>query len=157
MITYTTQEEIVDIFSTEGSDLHVDDILDPPEFWVKLCERATSRVNQYLLGLFSAENLSSHVRVREITTYIACYILSIRRGNPALYRGEYEDALNDLEQIKTGNLYLDLPRRQSHRVVMQNPIIDNRFVRNPNRVEPLSATNLIGGQAILHTVPFGWL
>lgn len=157
MIVYTSQAEIEDIFSISGADLHTDDIIDNPSFWEKLCERATSRVNQYLMGLFSAENLQNHVRIREIATYIACYLLSIRRGNPALYRGEYEECLADLENMQTGNLYLDIPRRQSHRVVMQNVVIDNRYFRNPNRVEPLTSTTVIGGQAVLYTVPFGWL
>lgn len=155
---FTSIEEIRRIFSIEGVDLHLDDLDDQEETYItELCSQATSRILTYLGGRYDFNDLSSHPRIREIATYIACWKISHRRGNPSLYIAQYEEALLELERFRDGTLFLDLPTTYGARAVMQTPVIDNRFVYTGNRINPRSSSDVKSGQSQLYLFPFEWM
>lgn len=155
---YTSIEEIDRLFSEVGRAYASDDQPDNEDVLNEVIQRATGRVNQYLSKVFDPINLYQSQRIREIATIIACYLLSIRRGNPSLYSEQYLEALADLEAIVSGELYLsELPRTANAPVTMQNVSSDNRYPFTPIRVDPLSASKLTGKEYISRLMPFSWL
>lgn len=154
---YTTQEEVERIFEVEGADQFLNDIIDDSEFWTELIERATAKVNQYLLGLYDAIDLQNSVWVREKTTYIATYMLSIRKGNPGVFSYQYEEALTELMAAKQNDIFIDLPQSGGIRPIMQNVMHDNRFMLGAVRVIPETSSRTLPGQRHLSYLrPYFW-
>lgn len=155
---FSSEAEMQRLLSIEGVDFHTDDVDDVDESLLEIIERATGRVKQVLNKSFDDVNLMQSPRIREITTIIGCYLVSIRRGNPSLYQEQYIEALSDLEQIADGTLFLsELPRSGNTLVVHQNVASDNRFPFAPIRVDPISSTRTVGGQFLNRMLPFLWL
>jgi hypothetical protein len=155
---YTTQEEITRLFSENGTDYHVDDYSDSDEIYIEICERATGIVNQYAAKIFDLVDLQRSPRIRHITTNIACYLLSIRRGNPSLYGDQYLEALADLESIVNGEFYIpELPRSSSFPIFAHNVSSDNRIPYAPMRIDTISATKLTGKEQTNFINVFSWL
>lgn len=167
---FTSIEEIQLLFSSFGEQLHTDD-LNPLDdnfdtnnaagvtrnaFLAELIQRATSHIMSYLAPRFSAENLKTIPRIREIATYWACYKLSRRRGNQSVYEEEYMEAMEDLEDFRTGRLFLDAPSN-GPRAYMQSYVVDNRYYTQPLRVIAHSSTSTIAGQKLAYRLPFYWL
>jgi hypothetical protein len=155
---FTSEDEMNRLISEDGALLHTDDVADNEEVMYELCERATGRIKQVLNKSFDDINLKDSPRIREIATIIGCYLLSIRRGNPSLYAEQYIEALTDLDQIATGDLFLsELPRSGNTLVVFQNVSSDNRFPFTPIRVDSISSNRTVGGQFLSRMIPFLWL
>jgi hypothetical protein len=155
---FTSEDEMLRLFSEDGTLLHTDDVADNDEVIYEIVERATGRVKQILNKSFDDINLMASPRIREIATIIGCYLLSIRRGNPSLYAEQYVEALADLEQIANGELYLsELPRSGNTLVVYQNVSSDNRFPFSPVRVDAITSNRTVSGQFLNRMIPFLWL
>jgi hypothetical protein len=155
---FTSEDEMNRLISEDGALLHTDDVADNEEVMYELCERATGRIKQVLNKSFDDINLKDSPRIREIATIIGCYLLSIRRGNPSLYAEQYIEALTDLDQIATGDLFLsELPRSGNTLVVFQNVSSDNRFPFTPIRVDSITSNRTVGGQFLSRMIPFLWL
>lgn len=155
---FTSEDEMNRLISEDGTLLHTDDVADNDEVLYEIAERATGRVKQQLNKGFDDVNLKDSPRIREITTIIGCYLLSIRRGNPSLYAEQYVEALADLEQIANGDLFLsELPRSSNTLVVWQNVSSDNRFPFSPIRVDAITSNRTVGNQFLNRMIPFLWL
>jgi hypothetical protein len=155
---FTSEDEMNRLISEDGALLHTDDVADNEEVMYELCERATGRIKQVLNKSFDDIDLKNSPRIREIATIIGCYLLSIRRGNPSLYAEQYIEALTDLDQIATGDLFLsELPRSGNTLVVFQNVSSDNRFPFTPIRVDSITSNRTVGGQFLSRMIPFLWL
>jgi hypothetical protein len=155
---FTSSEEIKRLFSEDGLDMHTDDFSDSSEIVKEFIQRATGRVKQELNKSFDDVDLQYSPRIREIATIIACYLISIRRGNPSLYSDQYMESMIDLERIANGDLYLsELPRSGNTSVVYQNVSSDNRFPFTPIRVDSITSSRTVGGQYISRNLPFLWL
>jgi hypothetical protein len=155
---FTSEQELVRLVSEDGTLLHTDDESDNDEIIYEIVERATGRVKQTLNKGFDDIDLSKSPRIREIATIIGCYLLSIRRGNPSLYAEQYIEALADLDQIASGELYLsELPRSSNTLVVYQNVSSDNRFPFSPIRVDAITSSRTVGSQFLNRMIPFLWL
>ena len=152
---YTSQEEIERIYSEDGVYQQLADLIDN-EFLIELIERATSKVNQYLGGLYTYENLASSVWIREKATYIACHFLSIRRGNPTLFQYQYEEALADLQDARDNLVFLDIAQSSGVRPLGFNVLHDNRFTITPIRIIPATSSKLVSGQLAAFTTPYWW-
>jgi len=138
--------------------MHTDDFSDSSEIVKEFIQRATGRVKQELNKSFDDVDLQYSPRIREIATIIACYLISIRRGNPSLYSDQYMESMIDLERIANGDLYLsELPRSGNTSVVYQNVSSDNRFPFTPIRVDSITSSRTVGGQYISRNLPFLWL
>jgi hypothetical protein len=141
----TSVAEINSVFSSEGVDNHIDDSTDELTLKGQIIGQASARVMLYLRSQYAIEDCMTNVWVREQATYIACYLISIRRGNPSLYTDMYAQALIDLEQVRDGMLDAGLPAKS--RAVVQTPMMDSRFF-NPKRVNPMASTRVLPGQNI---------
>jgi hypothetical protein len=147
----TSLAEINDVFSVDGVDNHTEDLEDNSAFIVKIIHQASERAMLYLRSKYSADDCAENVWVREQVTYIACYLISIRRGNPSLYTDLYAQALIDLEQVRDGALDAGIPT--TARPIVQTPMMDSRFF-NPKRINPLASTRMLPGQN-LPKFPYG--
>ena len=136
----TSEEEIKRVFSTDGVDNHLEDLPDYEDHMNEVIDRATAKVLLYLRGIFSLDDMGSNPWVREKATYIACYLISIRSGNPSLYGQMYEECLIELTQVRAGQLNPGLKR--DYQVVMQTPMLDNRGYRPGLRTDPESSTEV---------------
>lgn len=155
---FTSEDEINRLISEDGTLLHTDDVADNDEVLYELAERATGRIKQVLNKGFDDVDLQNSPRIREIATIIGCYLLSIRRGNPSLYAEQYVEALADLDQIASGDLFLsELPRSTNTLVVWQNVSSDNRFPFSPIRVDAITSSRTVGSQFLNRMIPFLWL
>ena len=83
--------------------------------------------------------------VRERATRIACFKLSQRAANPALFREAYQMAELDLAQARDGQLNIGLPTQ--HRAIVQTPMMDARFVQ-PVRLNQSRSTKVFSGQRL---------
>lgn len=155
---YTSREEIQRLLSDDGEELHSDDFYDNSELMQEIIERATGRVRQYMRKSYDDSDLANSPRIREITTIIACYLLSIRRGNPSLYQEQYVEAMADMQAIVDNILYLDeLPRSSNAPAFMQNVSSDNRTPFTPMRVDMITSTRTTGKEWVGRFAPFSWL
>lgn len=144
---FTSLIEMQREFSNVGVAEHTGDVSNNTEIINEIIQRATSEVLTYLGSRYSTSNLASNTWIRYKTTLIACYMLSKRRGNPALYMDDYGEALMDLAQVRDGVRYLDIPNRV--RAVVQTPMQDSRFFHQ-NRIDYGRSTKVYGGQRLAY-------
>lgn len=142
---FTSLSEIQRVFSIEGVDNHSEDVLGDSTVINELIYRATETVLQFLRGRYDQSDMASSYWIRMKATYIACYYLSIRQGNPSLYGELYNEAMLDLAQARDGLINPGL--RTTPRMVVQTPMLDSRFF-NPARVLPNRSTKIYSGQRL---------
>jgi hypothetical protein len=150
--TYTTEEEITRVFSSTGVTLRIDD-LDPlvlTDFWTEICSEATDIANTYLEVFYEPEDLNTSFWVRSRCKWIGAYLLSLRRGNPALFLQRYEEVLEDFQRVFQGELIIPrLPVREDFVPSMSNLVVDDRFLVQKLRIHPdISTGNLSSKQHI---------
>ena len=143
----TSKEEMERVFSIDGVTNHVEDLTgtDFEAVIDELIIRASETVLQYLRGRFDITAMDNSMWVRMKATYIACYYLSVRQGNPSLYGDLYAEAMMDLAAARDGTINPGLPTPP--RVVLQTPMIDSRFFQ-PSRINPRRSTKLYSGQSL---------
>lgn len=132
---YTSEDEIKKLFSQRGLDLHLDDdeSLDDPDAdelesldWV--IDDATDEVNLYVWTLYAPADLANNRKVRSWATWIACYFLSQRKGDPALWVERYDKIIEQLTAVRDGNLKIPrVPVRTLTRPELGNQVVDQRF------------------------------
>jgi hypothetical protein len=136
----TSEQEIINVFSTDGVANHLENLNNYGVHMNEVINRASAKVLLYLRGMFDIQAMVSNVWVREKATYIACYLISIRSGNPSLYGAMYEESLIELAQVRAGQLNPGLPR--DAQIVMQTPMLDNRGYRPGLRTVPEASTSI---------------
>lgn len=166
----TSIEEIHRLFSMYGEKLHTDD-LDPSDtnyneenssevnranYLTELVQRATSHVMSRLAPRYTIENVYRIPRLREIATYWACHKLTKRRGNEPVYEEEYLEAMEELDQMRMGEIFLDAPSN-GPRAYIQSVVTDNRYSRTQTRVIPEASSRVIPGQRVTFYHGFAWL
>jgi phage gp36-like protein len=155
----TSWEEIENLFSVTGTELHSDhiEIEDEADFQTTLVHRATRHVFSYLGSRYKLADLATDVRIREIATYWAAFKLSQQRGNPSIFESEYIDGIEELERIREGTLYLGVPT--TPRAVMQSGVVDLRASNYRLRPEFLGSSYIYPQQRRLRMYywPFQWL
>ena len=158
-ILLTSNEEMDRQLSTTGTEWHVDDQSDDSDVRLETCERATGTAKAKLNKLFADIDLANSPWVRHRVTIIACYYLSIRRGNVSIYESMHFEALSDFDKLIDGEYYLsELPISNSPPLLVQNYRIDNRFPFTPVRIDQLNSSKIVSGQTnVIGWVPFPWL
>lgn len=144
-VILTSLQEIQRIFSPEGVENHTEDYSYNSEVINEIVNRASETVLQYLRTLYLPEDLETSYWVRAKATYIACYYLSARMGNPALYQDFFEQSMMELVQARDGFIDIGLPTVP--RVIVQNQIVDRRSFM-PLRVRNRASTHVYGGQRL---------
>lgn len=142
---YTTKAEMQRIFSDRGVQLRIDDMntVSQDEYFIELAEDASDIINEYVENLYDQVDLSNSRWVRIRCTWIACYLLSQRRANPALLVGRYQEILEELEKVRL--CIIDIPglaKRANHFPSMSNLVVDPHYpIRSLRVVESLSTVN----------------
>jgi hypothetical protein len=158
----TSLGEMEELFSEAGINFRREDYEDDTDEYVNVVNRrineATHEAWAILGKVFERNALVSQVWVRRRVTQIACYLMSIRLGNPSQYLAEYQDALADFQDLVDGNYYLEgLARRSSVAVQVLNVSSDNRSPFIPIRVDWISATDTVGVKWLQSYLPFTWI
>jgi hypothetical protein len=154
---YTSQAEIERMWSLRAAALHVSDydseetapvgdIAFRAAVWDDILCAATDEVNFYLLKFHEASDLYSSRWVRTRATWIGCYLLSLRRGDPGYFKTLYDQAIAQLERINESNTVPRLTLNQNFTPALSNIRIDDRFRVAKERVEPTISTGGTSGR-----------
>lgn len=158
---YTTRAEMDRIFSASGVSLRIDDLSDPDDvtIFTEIIGEATEMVNYYCSLNYEEIDLNDSFMVRRWATWIACYLLSQRRGNPAVFSDKYEEVLAMMEEVSNFTRIIPrLPTREDLTPAMSNLHIDDRFRTHKIRVHPtISTGGTYGKQDLSPRFPFEWL
>ncbi len=159
---YTSQAEIERIWSVQGAAVHVDDYLGdetPPNddatfqaaVWDEIIAEATDEVNFYLAKFYEPGPMALNRWVRTRATWIGCYLLSLRRGDPGYYQTLYDKAIAQLERVDETHPVPRLSYNQSFTPSMSNIRIDDRFRVAQQRV--MSTISTGGTSSLQHQDP----
>src|SRR5688572_29732972 len=102
-ILLTSASEIDRIYSSIGVDLRVEDLSggDQTTAMNEIIAAASETVTSYTQRIYNTSDLVNVPWVRRRATIIACYYLSMRRGNGTQFTREYERVMEDLEKFLT--------------------------------------------------------
>lgn len=131
--TYTTKAEIASVFSQLAVTLRIIDETDSTSsqttYLTDIIEEATDVINEYLLGIYNASDLANSKWVRRRASWIAVYLLSQRRGNPAQFQARYDEIIESLEQIMDGRRQIPrTPTADDFIPVHRNAVVDDRLI-----------------------------
>jgi hypothetical protein len=157
---FTSSEEVIRLISNDGSNQWTDDLnlADYNDFLIEVISDATMTCLQYIGKLHDAANLYQSYWVRRRATYIAAYHFTKRRGDPGLYGEDYQRAIFELEQAADGIIQIpDVPFSSGMMAVMQNVVIDQRYLQNKTRVRQSASTDISGREYLMSPFPYDWL
>jgi hypothetical protein len=150
-VYYTSIAEMESLLSFLGVQLRLDDndddlIISPETVYLSdAMAEATDVVNQYIGLIYDEEELAYSRWVRRRASWIACHILSRRRGNPKQFADEYMRCIADFELVRRREIWV--PRRKPKHdfaPAMSNLRVDyrrrNYYQGSPIRVDPISST-----------------
>lgn len=158
-IFYTTRQQVELLLSRYGAMTFADDNRDgiaEPDVWNMILGEASREVDLYLTRWYSPQDMKNNRWIKYITTWIAAYLLTLRRGNPGLFKGRYEMIISWLERIFTGIMQVpDLAWKEDLSPSLSNMVVDDRFQIAKVRVQPGVSTG--GKSSRQHADPMqGW-
>jgi len=145
---YTTREEIETIFGKRGVSSHIDDQdlgnvpyddaeQETDDIWDGIVVDATDEINIYCLNWYASADMKNNKWVRRQASYLGCYYLSIRRGDPGQYAARREEILLSLQKIANGQMQIPrLATRGDLTPGSSNYTVDDRYRINKIRVQP---------------------
>ena len=146
---YTSREEINRRYGSVGVKSSTQDMTgaDTVEFWVELTSEASDVVNTYCWVYYLPADLEDSRWVRSRATWIGCYLLSIRRGNPGLFKMRYDEIIEELQAVAGGIIQIpELPTRGDFTPAMSNVRIEDGFRSTRVRVDQTSSTGGVGSR-----------
>lgn len=158
--TFTTDQEIENLLSENGVNLRTLNIASGQigAFLLRCIQRAIHEVRLYTDQKYAPADIEDLAIVRDWVTYIACYYLTKREGNPGLYAGDYDEIIFKLEQLRDGITQLPgVEHRNNYPALMQNVIVDNRFSSNQIRVVRHGSTTTKGVEHLAAQHIYDWL
>ena len=158
--TYTTRAEMERIFGESGVSLRADDLgSDQATMLDEIIGEATEMVNYHCGLTYEEVDLNDSYLARRWATWIACYLLSQRRGNPSVFADKYEEVLTMLAEVADFTRIIPrLATREDLTPAMANLHIDDRFRTHKIRVHPtISTGGTYGKQDLSPRFPFEWL
>ena len=154
---YTSRAEMQRVLGASGIDLRSDDLGGSEDSTMidEVTGEATEMINFYAGLNYDEKDLETSFIVRRWATWIACYLLSQRRGNPSLFSDKYEETIALLEEVyKFNRIIPRLPTREDLTPAMSNVHIDDRFRTHKIRVHPtISTGGTYGKHCLLYTSP----
>lgn len=146
---YTTKEEIVRRYGSVGVKSTVQDLTgtDTTEFWTELTSEASDVINTYCWVYYLPADLEDSRWVRSRATWIGCYLLSIRRGNPGLFKMRYDEIIDELREVAAGIIQIpELPTRGDFTPAMSNVRVEDGFRSTRVRVDQATSAGGIGSR-----------
>lgn len=157
---FTSAEEIIRLISLDGSNQWTDDLTkeDYDDYFSEVISDATMTCLQYAGKLHDAQDLYQSYWIRRRATYIAAYSFTKRRGDPGLYGEDYNRSIFELQEVAAGTIQIpDVPFSSGMMAVMQNIVIDQRYLYNKTRVRPGISTDTSGREFQTYPYPYEWL
>ncbi len=165
---YCTEDDVLALIGQEGQDGRVDDdnsgSISPAEqlYLTAAINRATRRVNQYLMPRYPSSELYQSGIVNEWCSVVAAYLLCCRRGNPAAgsIKDLYDETVEWMKEVSAGTQSLaDAASRHSafpswaniryrltnplRRLRVEKPISENRDPSTGKRIRDLAADLIV--------------
>lgn len=156
----TSRQEMENVFTVQGVEFRTNPFSDEPRcvqvinYFIQM---ASVKVLSYIGQRYEVATLRIHPQARFLATWIACYYLSQRAGNPSLFHARYEEAMQELVEIRDGIMpLLDANTRWDMVPTMSNMEHDPRYSDQTLRVDPETSTGN-GGTVprIMSDPPFG--
>lgn len=142
---YTSEAEMQRLLSLEGVELRLDDLDDTDdeqtEYLTEVIADATDVINAYLLQTYSASTMETNRWIRSRATWIGCYFLSQRRGNPP--PEIFETRYSQITDVESGELYRAATNYKGFRVPRLVPLSAPRPVVTNYKISDLYQTNKI--------------
>lgn len=153
-LNYTSRAEMESCFSFYGLDLRLDDdqtdgeVVNPTEetFLDHCGYEATDLINQFLVSRYEPSAINTNRWVRRTASWMACYILSSRRGNPRQFVARYEEAILHLKDIHDGQRMIfdedgnPVPSRSDLSPSHSNLTVDDWYWRRKLRVQSTTSS-----------------
>jgi len=138
---YTTQEKVERMMSIRSVQEYSNDdpnylAADDEQIILDLIYEATDTINSYCLKWYTEAMLATSMIVERHCTWMVCYLLSQRRGEPMRYEGKFNEAVEYFKSIESGARQIPrLPQRSDLVPVNSNYVIDDRFAKARSRVQ----------------------
>ncbi len=143
---FTSQAEIERRISQTGADLRMADLdnyaID--EMWEEIIVEATDIIAIYCQEHYEHLALSESMWVRARASWIGAYLLSQRKGNPAIFEESYSRIIDELEKVRSRLVYI--PRigvRAELTPTLSNLIIDDNFTQNKIRIQTVTGEGAV--------------
>lgn len=104
MAQFTSRSEIEKLFGVQGVEIRLDDVPDCDSVLDFYIDDATLIVKQHAGQIYAEADLATSKWVKIRATWIACYYLSQRFGNPSLFYGRFEVIMRELMDVQQGLL-----------------------------------------------------
>lgn len=132
----SSREEVESIFSIDGIDLRIDDQDDgvtdgtggtnnDEEYLKDALIEASDEGYERLLIKYDDDVLAESLWVRRRVSYIACHLLSLRKGNPGQYVDMYNRYLAAFDKVVNGGFIVRLVPRGNFQPTVSNLVVDN--------------------------------
>lgn len=143
-VALTSRTEMENVFTVQGVEYRTNPFSDEPNcvrilnYFIQM---ASVRVLTYIGQRYATGTLQNHPQARFLATWIACYYLSQRAGNPSLFHARYEEAMQELVDIRDGIMpLLDADTRWDMVPTLSNMEHDPRYSDRTLRVDPETST-----------------
>lgn len=162
MTPFTSEEEIVRVYSRIGVELRRDDMADENFNLVleDIIDAATATIASYTLKWYNSADLVNSEWVRRRATIIAAYYLSMRRANGTQFNAEYQRIMEELALFLKPNPPMipaddgfPVPVRTSSIPTATAYIVDDRVRHRKLRVNPNYNTKPHSGQNLYPQFP----
>lgn len=146
MAVYCTKADIQRLFSTCGVASYADhhDATDPVDVVEDCILQASEELEMYLRGKFEPASLAQSGLVTRWCTTMACYFLTLRRGNepPQSLIDEFNRITGVLEKILSGTATLPgVAQRAGQQMTMSNLRVNRRFATQKIRAIADTSSN----------------
>ena len=132
----SSRAEVESIFSEIGIKLRIDDDLDGVTDGTGGTANDTQKLIDALveasdegyenLWQYKPEDLALSLWVRRRVSYIACHLISIRKGNPGQYCDKYEQYLQQFKDVRRGKKQIPrLAKTRLYTATMSNVVVDH--------------------------------
>ena len=150
----TSQAEIERIWSVDGALVRASDdefgtesLAPEASVWDEVIAEASDTVYMYLQSHYEIGTLSTNTWARRQASWIGAYLLSMRRGNPAVFNSRYASIIETLERIRLGQLQVPgAVVRSNEAPALSNLTMDDRFRISKVRVVPQISTGGTDGK-----------
>jgi len=140
----TSRQEMENVWTMQGIELRTNPFSDEPRCVQVLnyfIQMASVTVLKYVAQRYETSTLRVHPQARFLATWITCYYLSQRAGNPSLFHARYEEAMQELTDIRDGIMpLLDANTRWDMVPTLSNMEHDPRYSDRTLRVDPETST-----------------
>lgn len=155
--TFTSADDIKRLVSESGVENWTDDLMSQSDALTEVIEYATLFIRQYTDPLYTDSTIYNNMWVRRNATIIAAYELSVRRGDPGIYGARVQEIESRLQDIQLGMAIIPGATQSANVIAVgQNPVIDNRYFINRNRVRAEASNDTIPNQNTMRTYLWEW-